>query len=341
MLKRAALLILVYLVSLETTFGILFLFNGSAAAQPQMEEISQQLVTIDPHATTTPTPFQPIGPTSSPTITPTPTLPPATETPTAYPLPPGRVNFLLLGTDQRSDPGFRTDVIIFVSIDTGQRTVSVISFPRDLYVTIPGWTQQRINTAFAHGGFSTMANTFQYNFHIQPQYYFLTNFRVFSEMIDSLNGISVNASAPLTDKCDLPQAEYGYCTVDPGATVMDGRTALWYVRSRHSTSDFDRTRRAQEVLYAVFTRMMKFDAATHLPELYEQYQGGVETNMGISDMLPLLPLASEILQDPSRIRRYSVTPNMVSDFITSGGAMVLLPNYPAISSMIHQALDGQ
>ncbi len=347
MAKRISLLTLIFILVCSVIIALFF--NGPAAADLQMVANARVLATVNPHATPTATPFQPIGPTSTPwyiapdmpaalpAVIPTLRLP----TPTALPLPPGKVNFLILGTDQRSDPGFRTDVIMFVSIDTGSRTVSVISFPRDLYVTIPGWTQQRINTAFSAGGFSTLAYTFQYNFQIRPQYYFLTNFQGFSDLIDGLNGIMVNAAAPLTDKCDLPQNHYGYCTINPGKVVMDGKTALWYVRSRHSTSDFDRTRRAQEVLFAVFTRMMKFDAVTRLPDLYAKYSTSVETNMSITDMLPLLPIAGEVVRDPTRIRRYSVTPQMASDFRTSDGAMVLLPNYQAISAMIYEAMNGQ
>ncbi len=344
-MKRIALIFSVYFLSLGATLGVLFHFNSPVDAQPQAvaQVDAPPFATLDPHATATPTPFQPPGPTRTPPATPTPLPPTPTFTPTLpdYPMPEGRVNILLLGTDQRADAGFRTDVIMLVSIDARQGSVSVISFPRDLYVNIPGWGQNRINTAFAHGGFPGIASTFQANFNVQPQYYFLTNMHVIVEMIDSLNGITVNASESLTDKCDLPQASYGYCTVEPGAVRMDGPTALWYVRSRKSSSDFDRTRRAQEVLYGVFTRMMKFDAATHLPELYEQYQSSVETNMALTDMLPLLPAARQILQDPSRIRRYSVTPSMVSNYVTSGGAMVLLPNYTAIYGMIGEALSGE
>ncbi len=349
MAKRISIISLIFI--LVASFIIALLVKGLAVADPQMITSPPVLAISGISATATATPFQPVGLTSTswikpaapttPTVTPTAAPTPPLPTETALPLPPGKVNFLILGTDQRSDPGFRTDVIMFVSIDTGSRTVSVISFPRDLYVIIPGWTQNRINTAFSMGGFNTLASTFQYNFRIRPQYYFLTNFQGFSDIIDDLNGIMVTAAAPLTDKCDLPQAHYGYCTVQPGKVIMDGKTALWYVRSRHSTSDFDRTRRAQEVLFAVFTRMMKFDAITRIPELYAKYSTSVETNMGIADMLPLLPIASEAVRDPTRIRRYSVTPQMAYDFITGDGAMVLMPNFPAISAMLYEAMDGR
>lgn len=322
---------------------------------PTPRAVAQLLVYADPNSTPTPTPFQPIGPTAIPTVTLTPpqapTLTPEPDlagitVPTPIPVTekqmPGTVNLLILGNDSRpNEGGFRTDVIMFVSINPAKGRVSVISFPRDLYITIPGWTTQRINTAFIYGGFPLLAETFNYNFGIRPQYYIMTNFQGFTGIIDSLGGINVNVGAYLSDECDLRIAVAGRCTVKPGVITMDGATALWYVRSRHTTSDFDRTRRAQEVLYGLFTRFMHIDALTRLPEFYASYQKSVQTNMTLEEMLPLLPIASQVLGDSSRIHRYAVTPYMVSNFITEGGAMVLLPNYNAINAMINEALNGQ
>ncbi|NIR66240.1 MAG: LytR family transcriptional regulator, partial [candidate division Zixibacteria bacterium] len=70
--------------------------------------------------------------------------------------------------------------------------------------------------------------------------------------IDSLGGIDVEAQYTLTDHRD----GYGTFTVYAGTTHMDGDTALWYVRSRKTSSDFDRARRQQEVLKAIFLRLL-------------------------------------------------------------------------------------
>lgn len=326
---------------------------------PTPQAVAALLVKAAPNATATPTPFQPIGPTPIPSVTllptftasPTPTATPElqiTDTPLPTPIPvsetmsPGTVNILVLGNDSRPhEGGFRTDVIMFVSIDKAKGRLSIISFPRDLYVTIPGWNTNRINTAYAYGGFPLLAETFQTNFGIRPQYYVMTNFQGFTGIIDSLGGITVDVGAYFSDACDLSQAVNGRCTLKPGKVVMDGPTALWYVRSRHTTSDFDRTRRAQEVLYGLFGRFMHIDAITRLPEFYSSYKSSVQTNMTLEEMLPLMPIASKIAGDPNRIHRYSVTPAMVSDYLTEAGAMVLLPNYYAINAMINEAINGQ
>src|SRR5512146_173002 len=148
-----------------------------ADPSPTPLAVSQLLVTAGPNSTATPTPFQPIGPTA--TLPPTATLEPTiTNTPepdaAAIPSLPtpirisqkmteGTANLRVLGNDWRPSSGYRTDVILLVSINKGKGTVSIVSFPRDLYVTIPGWGTDRINTAFQRGSFAMMADTFEYN----------------------------------------------------------------------------------------------------------------------------------------------------------------------------------
>ncbi|MFQ5615056.1 MAG: LCP family protein, partial [Anaerolineales bacterium] len=74
-----------------------------------------------------------------------------------------------MGSDQRpGEGGFRTDTILLLTLNPGQGIVNITSFPRDLYVYIPGWTMQRINTAPQHGGFELMAATFGYNLGVHP-----------------------------------------------------------------------------------------------------------------------------------------------------------------------------
>ncbi len=325
--------------------------SSSLPSQSVPSAISQLLVTVGPNATATPTPFQPVGPTA--TVNPTATkipLPTATPDPdlAGIPgintqmrekkeLPEGTVTFLVLGNDYRPSSGYRTDVMMLVAVNTKKGTVNIVSFPRDLYVTIPGWMEQRLNTAFAHGGFSMMADTMEYNFGVRPEYYVMTNFQGFVGIINSLGGINVEVGQYLRDTCDLPQASWGYCAVSPGTTTMDGATALWYSRSRHSTNDIDRTRRHQEVLYAIFSKLMNLNVITRLPDLYSNFKSSVETNIGLDLVVPLAPVATKLIGDSSLINRYTIGYEQVTDYTTPSGAMVLLPNYEAIWKVIDEA----
>jgi len=250
--------------------------------------------------------------------------------------PENQVNILLLGSDQRPyEGGFRTDVILLVTINLDQQTIHLTSFPRDLYVTLPGFYNDRINSAQFRGGFNLMANTFEYNFGFRPDYYGMINFFGFQNLIDTLGGIDVDVAQTLTDQ----RTGYGDYTVYPGTVRMDGETALWYVRSRYSSSDFDRTRRQQEVLFGLIKRMISFDLVKKFPQLYEQFQGMIETNLPLSEITPLLPVADNLFRN--EISRYAIGPSHVSNWVTPGGAQVLVPNKPAIQALLKIALNAE
>ncbi len=253
-------------------------------------------------------------------------------------MPLGVVNIMLLGSDVRATAGSHTDVIMLVSVNIMKQTVSVISFPRDLYVPIPGWTTQRLNTAKPHGGFETLADTMEENFAVRPTYYMQTDFAGFQSIIDSLGGINVYAGSTLVDRCDLPIAENGKCTVQPGLYKMDGATALWYVRSRHTSSDLDRLRREQEVLSAIFVQIMSAGANRDLPGLYARFQSSVDTNLTIQAIAPLLPTAARVFNDRNQIRHYALTVKEAKPFVTDTGAQVLMPDYERISQILDEAI---
>jgi len=121
---------------------------------------------------------------------------------------------------------------------------------------------------------------------------------------------------------------------------MDGKTVLWYVRSRHTTSDFDRMRRTQEVMKALFSRLFQPDSLRKIPEFYNLFKQDVETNLTLEDALPYIPVAIH-LQDSNNIRRYVIGPGQVWDYIVpESGAWVLWPNLPAVNEIVNQAVYG-
>lgn len=311
------------------------------------------LITTDPASENQPHMFYPVDPTPQigalfPTATPSAqqnTGNPGTSAP-VNPSPSGpvqminqpenQVNILLLGSDQRPyEGGFRTDVIILVTINLDRQTINMTSFPRDLYVTLPGFYNDRINAAQFRGGFPLMAETFVYNFGVRPDYYGLVNFYGFTTFVDTFDGIDVEVGQGLTDHRD----GYGYYTVSPGSVHMDGETALWYVRSRYSTSDFDRTRRQQEVVLALIRRLANLNMIPKFPDLYNQFQDSIETNLPLTEIIPLLSVADEFLD--GQIGRYAIGPGQVSNWITPSGSQVLLPNKEAIQSILRVALNAQ
>ena len=292
----------------------------------------------------TPTPFQPVADVQDPDATVQPgeeVDQDATITPTqrVFQKPEGQVNILLLGSDSRPDGGgFRTDVIVWVSLNPKDQYVSAVSFPRDLFVQIPGMGENRINTAFPRGGFDLLADTFETNFGVRPDQYILVDFNGFKSVINNLGGINVQAAKNLTDSCAKWINASGQCSVGPGLIHMDGEVALWYARSRYSTNDIDRARRAQEVIEAIFNRLMSLDVILKVPDLYSAYTTYVDTDIKLGDIIPLLPLANKIY-DNGDVRNYVIGYDHAYDWVTSGGAQVLVPDKEAIQELIIEALS--
>lgn len=346
----------------KTIFVYMVLLLAMGACNMQFEQsapvtasgvLSYLLVTPNPNASKTPTPYQPVTSTPRPvylsTVTATPLASPTSEPtsiPTAMPIvkgivPSGQVRIMVLGSDARPGGGYRTDIMMMVTINPGTGNVTALSFPRDLYVNIPGWGMNRINTAMEFGGFQLLASTLETNFGIRPNHYILTTFNSFLSIIDSLNGVDVVASAPLSDLCKFkaPIAVNGVCYVPVGTTHMDSAMALWYVRSRHTTSDLDRERRSQEVLQGMFQKLFSLDALTRIPELYDLYRKNVETDLTVNDIVGMAPVAARLALDHNKIRRYTIAGGAVYDYIVPGsGAMVLMPNIDVIQSLIQQAV---
>jgi len=333
-------------------------FSADTAAEADAEPVDLQqatndgvvLATVAPNATATPTPFLPVPPTPTyiptafptpvPTTTPRPEAPPSNsgDSSPANPInyPQDQVNILLMGSDQRvGEIGFRTDTIILLSINTRNKTASMVSFPRDLYLYIPGYTHNRINTVMYYGGFPLMAQTFQHHFGVRVDHYILVGLEAFIETMDSLGGISVQVAEKLTDQ----RTGYGYYTVKPGRVPMSGADALWYARARYTTSDFDRTRRQQEVIQAIGERLLSMNALNSADELYDIYYKYVTSDLKWIDVAPLVPLAAQV-GDPDDIQRYTIGRGHVIPWTTPGGAQVLLPQESAIRSVLRQAVGG-
>ena len=247
------------------------------------------------------------------------------------------VNILLLGSDERrSTGGFRTDAMMVVSIDPVDGTATLISFPRDLYVYLPGWRMDRINTAVVRGGFDMTQQTVLYNFGIPVDGWARMNFNGFITAIDTLGGIAVESSAYMRDEC---RGEI--LTYRSGVSYdMDGGYALCYVRMRKSGGDFDRLRRQQEVVRAIFAKLLTLDGLARVPQLYNQLYNTFVTDIELIELLPLVPTAVQIGADPTRISHFSVDRDLVNSWRTPGGGAVLLPKRPGIQFMLLNAFGS-
>ena len=322
--------------------------NGPALSPLRIAR--ENILKAPPGSTPTATAFKPISstatyvPTAYPTTTPTPTPTPIVVRPIGRergvdPIeePDDQVNIMLLGSDAREGAYTgRTDTIILVTINTENHTVNVTSFPRDLYVYMPGWKEQRINAAYPHAGFEQVQSTMEYNFGFKPDYYILVNFRAFEYFVDDIGGFYINVPRTICD--DKWGGGESHC-VYPGRRHMGGREALWYVRSRDSTNDFDRNIRQQLVLEALFDRMLALKTLTRIPGLYREYSKYIITDLDLGTILSLIPTATK-LSDKTLITQYYINHHAVESWISPSGARVLLPRFEVIREILKDALNS-
>ena len=364
------------------------LLAGCGSNAPAQASLPFDLVTAAPNASPTATPFQPVpwtqtvSPFSSPNAdSSTPTATPPALTPTDVPtidpnflintvapqptidvsaldsqvLSNGEetVNFLLIGSDKRSGTSFRTDTMVIAILRPNDGQVSLISIPRDLWVSIPGWENQRINTAYQHGelngypggGPGLLKDTIQYNLGIRIDHTAMVDFDGFRKIVDTLGGVDVPVSCPYTDWHLIDptfdpeiEANWSLYTVDSGVIHMDGDLALWYARSRQKSSDFDRGRRQQEVLRALFAQTLQTVTLSRIPELYNNFKDTVTTDLGLADILQLSLYAPKMTS--ADIRSYYIRPPYVTSWITDQGAYVLLPNTDLLPQLLTEALSA-
>jgi LCP family protein required for cell wall assembly len=244
---------------------------------------------------------------------------------------------MILGSDFRPESGYRTDILLLVALDRNSGRISLISFPRDLWVQIPGYGEQRINTVMQLGGFQLLADTMQANFGIYPTQYAMIDMEGFLQVIDVLGGITIETDSYTADACETSLDPDRWCEVGPGTIELDSQWALWYVRARYNSSDFDRMRRTQEVVQAVIDKIASPAGMLNIPALTRIYDTEVESNISTDQILPLTQLALDF--DSSQdIRRFTIGPDMVTPWYTQSGAAVLIPHTAAIQALLQEAV---
>jgi LCP family protein required for cell wall assembly len=260
-----------------------------------------------------------------------------------------RVNILLLGIDEREDQygPWRTDTMIVLTIDPENNTAGMLSIPRDLWVPIPGYGENRINTAHytgdlkkhPGGGPALAIKTVQYNLGIPIHYYVRVNFSGFVEAIDTIDGIDIYVEEEIDDPL-YPDNAYGYdpLYIPAGLQHMDGELALKYARTRHSGSDFDRLRRQQQVIMAVRDKVLRFEMLpqllSNLPELLKTVGDAVQTDLQPNEILNLAQLISQI--DDEHIKTAVIGSSMTVPTTTPNGAQVLIPIRDEIRAVVDE-----
>jgi LCP family protein required for cell wall assembly len=260
------------------------------------------------------------------------------------------LNFALLGSDTGNSNIGRTDAIVLVSVNLTASTAAMLSIPRDLFVYIPGQGMAKINTVFAAGrsedddGYALFREMIEYNLGITLDGYARVNFAGFRTIVDSLGGIEIAVDCAIQDwrliSADHdPSLEESWqlFTLPIGMHIADCDTALWYARSRRTSSDFDRGRRYQILLRSILRRASQLGLLSQFPQLWSQTTEWVETNIMSQDLVRAVIVAGAL--SPDRIGTFRFMQNRdVRASFTRDGASIQIPIPERITQLMRDFL---
>ena len=180
------------------------------------------------------------------------------------------VNLLLIGQDRREGQDRqRADSMIMVTLNKKTKQISMTSFMRDLYVQIPGYSDNRINATYAFGGMDLLDSTLNTNFGVEIAGNVEVDFGEFQTLIDSIGGIDLELTQDEADyicgrKRDVtyPQQLRTDWNLHEGVNHLTGEQALIHARNRSLGNDYARTDRQRAVLMAIINKVKQMDAVS-------------------------------------------------------------------------------
>ena len=257
-----------------------------------------------------------------------------------------RVNILLLGIDRREhETGpTRTDTMILVSIDPATNSLSMLSIPRDLWVTIPVYGQNRINTAhmlgdqydYPGGGVALAKKTVQSALGVPVHYYVRIDFYGFVRLVDAVGGLTVDVQKAIYD-AEYPDENYGTMVVEipAGVQTMDGETLLQFARSRHGSSDFDRMDRQQQVILAARDKAISLDIPlSSIPQFLTIAGDSIQTDLTLEEMIALGEIVKRIRLDS--IQRATIDDSYTTTRVTDKGWMVEMADWDRVRQLVDE-----
>ena len=247
-----------------------------------------------------------------------------------YLLMPFRTNLLILGIDRTPDGTSlgRSDTNILLTIKPLRPYVGLLSIPRDLWVTIPGVGENRINTAhyFAEGqesgsGPSAALETIEQNFGVHVEHFVRIRFDGIVDLIDSMGGLDIELHDPMAG---LPTGEHH----------LSGEQSLAFVRDRQGTDDFFRMQQGQFFITEIIEQLIQPKTWPRIPAVVVSINDSIDTNLPLW-VWPRLAFAV-VRSGTSGIDYHVIGRELVSSTTTSEGAQVLIPEWSLINPLVEE-----
>lgn len=267
-----------------------------------------------------------------------------------------RLDVLILGIrgeDDIENGGLLTDTVMILSLDKVNKKAVMISVPRDFFVDMVTELSNgkqisvkgKLNEVYEKGlanreGVDFSKKIFSKITGVYIDKAIVFDFNAFKSIVDKLGGVDLTLAKPFEEK-----NQWGYPFYLPaGNNHLDGDQALYYVRSRYSTSDFDRSRRQQETIVAIKNKAAASGFLSNplkIASLFSDLKGDVRTDFQIWDIKDLMTLANSI-SGKNQIKNYFITTeNLLYESRSENGEYVLLPkgnNYDGLKRFFKEIL---
>lgn len=197
------------------------------------------------------------------------------------------VSVLLLGVEDYASEGSggRSDTLILATLNPEEKTMKLLSIPRDTRVEIPGEGEDKINHSFSKGGKELTIETVENFLDIPIDYYATVNFNAFKDIINEVDGVIVDVPFDFWEKSEKGVKIY----FEEGRMNLNGVEALAYARMRKQDprGDFGRNERQQQIITALIDKIMSPNNLFKVDDIAKHVGNNVETNMAVIDALGL------------------------------------------------------
>ena len=245
-------------------------------------------------------------------------------------------HLLLVGLDARpGETTGRSDTVILVTLNPDENVIKLTSIMRDLYVEIPGYKNNRLNSTYVLGGGALLMKTIEDNFGVHVDNYIAVNFSMLGALIDSLGGLTltveddyymdrINAVIKMDNKV-LGIALEDQLLTQPGEQLMTGKQAQAYARYRYGTEDgdFGRTKRQREVIMKIFEKL-SVKTVVELMTMVVENASNVYTNLSVADLASFAPVL--VSMKDAQIEQLRLPLDSAYASKTVSGMSVLVPD---------------
>ena len=261
----------------------------------------------------------------------------------------GALNFVVAGLDYRNEwEPENTDVLMVARVDLLENTVRAFTIPRDLWVSIPGYGEDKITRAYDFGsanagrdfkaGAEAISATIEANFGIPIDAAVMTTFEGFEQIVDAFGGVAVNNPYDLYDG-QYPTKDYGMKEIfyPAGDITLSGPEGLEFCRTRHQDGDDGRTMRQRIVIRALLdeARTMNGD---ELQTLVLEHRSTIRTNLGRSKQLALALAAPDFSNSQVEFATLS---NYIWPSTAWNGAWIYAGDWASIPGFAQGFLNGE